>query len=73
MKYHKILYLILEYLIVVSLTIVTVATGIVYFITLVFRDHSYPGFYNNWQFPMLLALFTDAIYFKYFKNSKGLN
>jgi hypothetical protein len=72
MKYYKTLYTILEYLIIVSLSIVTVATGIVFIITLLFKDHSYQGFYSNWQFPMLLALFTDVIYFKYLKNSRGL-
>ena len=31
-------------------------------LSIVFKDKTYVGFFNSWQFPMLLAIYIDAAY-----------
>ena len=57
--------LILETIIVLSLLIATLGTAYVFIITVIFKQNTYAGFYTSWQFPMLLALFIDAAYYKH--------
>ena len=56
---------ILEYIIVLSLFIATLGTAIVFIDTVILQDSTFAGFYSSWQFPMLLALFIDAAYYKH--------
>ena len=55
----------LEYLIILCLFIATLGTGYIFIVSIIFRDTTYAGFYSSWQFPMLLAIITDATYYKY--------
>ncbi len=55
----------LEHLIVLCLFIATLGTGYIFIVSIIFRDTTYAGFYNSWQFPMLLAIFIDTAYYKH--------
>lgn len=55
----------LEYFILVCLFMVTLGTGYIFIVTIIFKQHTYAGFYNSWQFPMLLAIFIDMAYYKH--------
>lgn len=57
--------ILLETIIILSLLIATLGTAYVFIITVIFKQNTYAGFYNNWQFPMILALFIDATYYKH--------
>ena len=48
-----------------ALFIAAMGTGYIFVATIVFKDTTYAGFYNSWQFPMLLAIFIDAAYYKH--------
>jgi hypothetical protein len=52
-------------LILLSLLAAVIGTGYIFVATIIFKDTSYAGFYNSWQFPMLLAIFIDAAYYKH--------
>ena len=58
-------YKILEYIIILCLFIATVATGYIFIVSIIFKDKTYAGFFTTWQFPMLLAIFIDAAYYKH--------
>ena len=60
MKYTKLI----EIIIIISLSIATLLSGYVFIISVLFNDKQFNGFYNNWQFPMLLAVFAHS--FLYF-------
>lgn len=55
----------LENLILLCLFIATLGTGYIFVVTIIFRDTTYAGFYNSWQFPMLLAIFIDSAFYKH--------
>ena len=55
----------LEHLISLCLFIATMGALYIFIETIVLRKSTYIGFYNSWQFPMLLALFIDSIGFKH--------
>ena len=55
----------LETIILLALFIATLGTAYVFVVTIIFKDPSYAGFYNSWQFPMLMAIFIDAAYYKH--------
>ena len=55
----------LEYLILLSLFIATLGTGYIFIVTIIFKDSTYAGFYNSWQFPMLMAIFIDTAFYKH--------
>lgn len=61
MSYSKIL----KSIILLCLFIATIGTGYIFMVTIIFRDNTYAGFYNSWQFPMLLAIFIDSAYYKH--------
>ena len=54
-----------EYIILFCLFIATLGTGYIFVISIIFRDTTYAGFYNSWQFPMLLAIFIDTAFYKH--------
>jgi hypothetical protein len=61
MSYSKLL----KSIILLCLFIATIGTGYIFMVTIIFRDKTYAGFYNSWQFPMLLAIFIDSAYYKH--------
>lgn len=61
MRFNKFL----EFLILVCLFIATLGTGYIFIVSIVFRDATYAGFYNSWQFPMLLAIFIDSAFYNH--------
>jgi hypothetical protein len=52
-------------LILLALLVAVIGTGYIFVASIVFKDTTYAGFYNSWQFPMLLAIFIDAAYYKH--------
>jgi hypothetical protein len=52
-------------LILLALLVAAMGTGYIFVATIVFKDTTYAGFFNSWQFPMLLAIFIDAAYYKH--------
>ncbi len=52
-------------LILLALLAAVIGTGYIFVATIIFKDTTYAGFYNSWQFPMLLAIFIDAAYYKH--------
>lgn len=55
----------LENIVIICLFIATICTGYIFFVTIILRDNTYAGFYNSWQFPMLLAIFIDSAFYKH--------
>ena len=55
----------LEPITLLSLLVAVICTGYIFIATIIFKDTTYAGFYNSWQFPMLLAIFIDAAYYKH--------
>lgn len=55
----------LEKLIILCLFIATVGTAYIFIVTIIFNDSTYAGFYSSWQFPMLMAIFIDAAFYKH--------
>jgi len=54
-----------EYIILLSLLVATIGSAYVFIITIVFKQTSFAGFYNSWQFPMLLAIFIDSAFYEH--------
>ena len=54
----------LESIILLCLLIATIGTGYIFIMTIFFKDTTYAGFYNSWQFPMLFAIFIDSAFYK---------
>ena len=52
----------LKQLILLCLFIAMLGTGYIFILTIFFNDNTYLGFFNSWQFPMLLAIYIDAAY-----------
>lgn len=50
-------------LVLIALFIAVIGTGYIFIVSIIFKDKSYAGFYNSWQFPMLLAIFIDAAFY----------
>ena len=53
----------LEFIIMICLLIATIGTGYICFVSIILRRDTYYGFYNSWQFPMLLAIFIDSVFY----------
>jgi len=53
----------IQHIILLSLLIATIGSFYVFVVTLVFKEKGHSGFFNSWQFPMLLAIFIDAAYY----------
>ena len=52
-------------LVLIALFIAVIGTGYIFIVSIIFKDKSYAGFYNSWQFPMLLAIFIDAAFYEH--------
>jgi len=50
-------------LVLIALFIAVIGTGYIFIVSIIFKDKTYAGFYNSWQFPMLLAIFIDAAFY----------
>jgi hypothetical protein len=50
----------LEYIIALALFVAVIGTGYIFIVSVIFKQNTFKGFYDSWQFPMLLALFIDA-------------
>jgi len=61
MRFNKLL----EKIIILCLFIATVGTAYIFMVTIIFNQSTYAGFYSSWQFPMLMALFIDASFYKH--------
>ena len=61
MRFNKLL----ESIVLIALVVATIGSAYIYVVTIILKDKSYAGFYSSWQFPMLLAIITDATYYKY--------
>ncbi len=55
----------LENLISICLFIATMGALYIFIETIILKKTTYVGFYNSWQFPMLMALFIDSIGYNY--------
>jgi len=55
----------LESIIIGCLLVATIGTGYIFFVSIILRRDTYSGFYNSWQFPMLLAIFIDTAFYKH--------
>lgn len=65
-------YKLVELIVIVSLFISTIATGYIFFETIILRKSTYAGFYSSWQFPMLLAIFIDSVSYKHISKLNAL-
>ena len=54
----------LKQLILICLLIAMLGTGYIFILSIVFKDRTYLGFFNSWQFTMLLAIYIDDAYHK---------
>ena len=54
----------LQHVVLLSLFIATIGTGYIFFATIIMKSNSYKDVFNSWQFPMLLAILTEIIYYK---------
>ena len=61
MDYNKTI----EQVVLLGLLIAVIGTGYVFIITIIFKEKSFAGFFNTWQFPMLLAIFIDVAFYKH--------
>jgi hypothetical protein len=52
-------------IILLCLLIATIGTGYIFIITILFKDKTYAGFFNTWQFPMILSIFIDAAFYEH--------
>ena len=62
--------LLIKYIIIISLFIATIGSTYVFIATIVFKKTTFSGFYNSWQFPMLLAIFIDSAFYKHINSMK---
>lgn len=58
----------IEYIVLITLFIAILGTGYMFIVTIIFRKNYFAGFYNNWQFPMLIAIFCDSAYYSFLNN-----
>ena len=56
MDYNKTI----EQVVLLGLLIAVIGTGYVFIITIIFKEKSFAGFFNTWQFPMLFAIFLES-------------
>ena len=56
---------ILHKILVFSLFIALICSFIIFFKTVILNHSHHREIFNTWQFPMLLAVFLDAVYNNY--------
>ena len=61
MNFNKIV----QYIVLLSLLCATIGSGYIFIISVIYKEKTFKGFFNSWQFPMLLAIFIDAAYYKH--------
>lgn len=61
MNYNKTI----EQAVLLGLLIAVIGTGYIFIITIVFKEKTFAGFFNTWQFPMLLAIFIDMAFYEH--------
>jgi hypothetical protein len=61
MDYNKAI----EQAVLLGLLIAVIGTGYVFIMTIIFKEKSFAGFFNTWQFPMLLAIFIDVAFYEH--------
>jgi hypothetical protein len=54
----------LQKIILICLLVAVIGTGYIFILSIIFKDKTHLGFFNTWQFPMLLAIYVDAAYYK---------
>jgi hypothetical protein len=64
MDYNKIL----EQAILFGLLIAVIGTGYIFIATIIFKEKTFGGIFNAWQFPMLLAILIDMAYYEHLNN-----
>lgn len=64
MDYNKIL----EHAIMFGLLIAVFGTGYIFIATIIFKEKTFAGIFNSWQFPMLLAILIDMAYYEHLNN-----
>lgn len=55
----------IEKIVLVGLLVSVLGTGYIFFVTIILHETTFAGFYNSWQFPMLLAIFIDTAFYKH--------
>ena len=55
----------LEQAILFSLLIAVIGTGYIFIATIIFKEKTFAGIFNAWQFPMLLAIIIDMAYYEH--------
>ena len=58
----------LQQVVLLCLFIATIGTGYIFFATIILKSNLYKDFFNSWQFPMLLAILVEIIYYKRLNN-----
>jgi hypothetical protein len=61
MKFNKLV----EYLVLFGLFLAVLGSGYIFVVSIIFKERTFAGFFNTWQFPMLLAIFIDSAYYKH--------
>lgn len=62
----------LEQLMLIALLVATILSGYVFVVTIIFKQTTYAGFFSSWQFPMLIAIFIDAAFYKHINRLSGI-
>jgi len=63
MEYNRIL----EQVILSGLLVAVIGTGYIFILTIIFKEKTFGGIFNSWQFPMLLAIFIDMAFYEHLK------
>jgi len=56
---------IIEPIMLFVLLIATLLSGYIFIVTIIFQQTTYAGIFSSWQFPMLVAIFIDAAFYKH--------
>lgn len=54
-----------ELLVLFGLFLAVLGSGYIFIVSIIFKEKTFAGFFNTWQFPMLLAIFIDSAYYKH--------
>jgi hypothetical protein len=61
---------IVEQIMIIALLVATILSGYVFIVTIIFKQSTYAGVFSSWQFPMLIAIFIDAAFYKHISRLK---
>ena len=53
---------------IVAMGLAVICALYIFVVTILKNETGFIGFYNNWQLPMVCALFIDALYYEHFAN-----